>query len=226
MFLYFKYLKSLFHLKFGKIVESRDFFRYEKMPSEETLNNYYKYNYFAKFKDSFKKNIFRDALVTKRDYEHLQIILKHTGNYKIKSMLNFGPGHGGINWLLEGNDTKIYSIEKYPDQYLKEKFKNYLSINEVNKKFNLVYSSHSLEHIIEDPYLFVEKLTKLILNNGFLFFEIPMVKKPNRLSGHTYYYKDSFFKSEVFDSNFKLIFLNKIKISKDKYKLQILFKKR
>ena len=37
--------------------------------------------------------------------------------------------------------------------------------------------------------------------------------------------KDSFFRSEVFNSNFKLIFLNKIEISKNKHKLQILFKK-
>lgn len=183
--------------------------------SEKELLDYYKSLYWVQYRSDGEIGI------STRDLIHYNLILSKSNDFfKTKrTIVNFGSGHGGISFLFYFSGHNVINIE--PDDTLK----NHLdldpgrwivkkSIKELEEKFDLFYSSHSLEHV-HDINQFMEVLGEKInrSNDLYVFFEVPDGEHPlnGGASGkivvpHTYYFLPKFFKNLPF---------KKIHLSKD-----------
>ena len=78
------------------------------------------------------------------------------------------------NGLLCFPHLKLYCFEsdEYSKKILKDRgYTNYENLDYIDKKFDLIISLHSLEHLTNIETIF--KLPKLLNNSGLLFFEVP-----------------------------------------------------
>lgn len=117
--------------------------------------------------------------------------------------LNFGSGHGGLSYLLHAQGINVINIEpseKTPRNDV-DGWKTVRSIEDVQgEKFNLIYGSHSLEHVA-DLEVFEEQISALHGNPFCLgFWEVPNAGR--FVSGshfgkidipHTYYFTHAYF---------------------------------
>jgi SAM-dependent methyltransferase len=92
------------------------------------------------------------------------------------SILEFGAGTGFLSEIIEEKYTikaDCLEIDKTLLEILKIKgFKTYSSISDVNKKYDLIFSSNVLEHIDLDE-LVLSELRSLLKNNGMLVSYVP-----------------------------------------------------
>ena len=56
--------------------------------------------------------------------------------------------------------------------FKKRKIKSFKNIKNLRKKYDLIYSDQTFEHLSE-PGIVIKRLSKLIKKNGYLFFKIP-----------------------------------------------------
>ena len=115
----------------------------------------------------------------------------------------FWLGHLGISNLFWFDGFDVINIEpgEAPNSY-NSRWLNYHSISEVSdSSIDLIYGSHSLEHV-QDIELFKSEVRRVLRPNGFLFWEVPNAKFPgngamnNRIDiPHTYYFEKKFFKN-------------------------------
>ena len=199
----------------AKLKRGKGYFYLDPMPTEKELDLYYKDIYWQSRND-------KSNSINERDLIHFHIIKKCVPFFfkSQKNILNFGAGHGGIPhlfWILGFNITNIEpsGISKlYPERWM-----NLKSINEIkNQKFDLIYGSHSLEHV-QDIDILKKQIKKIIKPNGLLFWEVPNAVHPENgaILGqvqipHTYY----FFK-EFFDDWFNDVIFNESYSEKYKY---------
>ena len=67
---------------------------------------------------------------------------------KVRKILNFGAGHGGISFFLHAQNHEIYNYEPGGlKTFFNERWTNIKNLQETNLKFDLIYASHSLEHV-------------------------------------------------------------------------------
>ena len=105
-----------------------------------------------------------------------------------------------LNFYNRGDPKKLEKFIKKRNQILepikKISFvqKNSINLINENKKFDLIYSSHALEHII-DPLEVFYKFKKYSKNSTKYFFEVPNGFNQKEINPpHTYYYTVNFFK--------------------------------
>lgn len=180
----------------------------DPMPSETELNVYYSNVY---WNSRFGKNMG----VRLRDLVHWNILNTRIPDFftnKNKLIVNFGAGHGGISHLFWLNGFNVINIEpsQLPLSY-ESRWESYQNISKVkDKSVDLIYGSHSLEHV-QDIDNFQKEINRILSPNAYLFFEVPNAKFPldgamnNRIDiPHTYY-----FSTDFFDRWFKKVILNK-----------------
>ena len=144
------------------------------IPNEEL--SYYLYEKLISPKDSFnqKKNIITtnykeytlDAKIIKK------LIKKNNNEIKI---LEFGCGWGfWTKFMKELNfDVETVEISDSRIDYLeKNGIQNYRNINNINKKFDLIFSNQAFEHI-SDPLQTLNNLKNKLNENGFMFHKFP-----------------------------------------------------
>ncbi len=144
------------------------------IPNEEL--SYYLYERLISPKDSFnkKKNIITtnykeytlDAKIIKK------LIKKNNNEIKI---LEFGCGWGfWTKFMKELNfDVETVEISDSRIDYLeKNGIQNYRNINNINKKFDLIFSNQAFEHI-SDPLQTLNNLKNKLNENGFMFHKFP-----------------------------------------------------
>lgn len=170
----------------------------DPMPSVADLNEYYSNFYWDKTKKS--KKIYG---ANSRDFLHYHLLKKYISQELAtgKVLLNFGAGHGGISHLcwLDGMDVVNIEPSLLPEFY-KERWKTYADISEVeDASIDLIYGSHSLEHV-QDIEHSKKEFKRVLKPNGFLFWEVPNAENENVGSQngrvdipHTYYFKRDFF---------------------------------
>tara|TARA_B110001450_G_C17583867_1_gene466113 strand:- start:1 stop:798 length:798 start_codon:yes stop_codon:yes gene_type:complete len=175
--------------------EDFKFYSLEPMPKKEFLDEYYKTAFLKIRPSQAEENYLRD-----RDYQHFELIQKNIlselKNKKCK-ILNFGSGHGGVSLLLRSNNHIIYNFEyQTPKKNLFNT--DYYFINDFDQidkdtKFDIIYSSHVLEHA-SDIFELLKQFKECSHENTFYFFEVPNGFNQERvLPPHTYYYTKSFF---------------------------------
>jgi len=207
---------KIFYYK-RSIKKSKNYYHVHPMPSKDELNEYYQNNYWEGFTKEGK-----NEGVDNRDKEHFSILKDQIPSLfsEPNKILNFGAGHGGISHLFWKEKFSVVNVEpsKMNINY-EERWEQYNDIAEIDldNKFDLIYGSHSLEHVnnIESFYSRVEKLLK---PNSYIFWEVPNGNNPQNggcngiiCAPHTYYFTKNFF-NEI--NNFDVIF-NKL-YDKDK----------
>ena len=181
---------------FDKLELSYDklgFYYVVPMPSKDYLSSFYKETY-------WNNRLDKNFPVRKRDIEHYKLLLKTFPNFNeaSKNILNFGSGHYGISVLLSLKNHNIVNFDYHTsDKIFEERWTNVNDLNKINESFDLIYSSHSLEHV-QNIYETIEKLKKISHDKTIFFFEVPNCyqKEYQKIHmPHTYYFTKLFFKN-------------------------------
>jgi predicted SAM-dependent methyltransferase len=183
-----KYDKIFFKSKlaYNKI----GYYHLNPMPNLKFLEKYYKNCYWQSRNDI-------NYPVRKRDIEHYQKIVSSYKDFNShpKKILNFGSGHGGISYLFYLTNHSIFNYDFGFDKVtpFKNRWANIKSLDTINFKFDLIYSSHSLEHV-SDINKTLEQLKFYSNDKTIYFFEVPNGYKQNNIyPPHTYYFTRKFF---------------------------------
>ena len=200
-------IASIFFNKKMKYAKDGYYFL-DPMPSKEELDDYYEKNYWINRANN-NNSEYKSKPIIYRDIQHFILIKKLIDDFFItpKRILNFGAGHGGISHLFWSINCDVVNIEPSEFKFnYDRRWKNYKDISEVKdeKKFDLIYSSHSLEHV-QDINYFYSLLPKILKKGGYFFCEVPNGQNPENggCNGmvsppHTYYFRKKFFSSNKF----------------------------
>jgi hypothetical protein len=184
----------------------RGFWLMDPMPTEAVLAAYYGSVYWDE-----RGAGARNTLLNPRDLDHflmlkprLEKMLAEKGSFRA---LNFGAGHGGISHLLHTMGAEVWNAEQggLRNALTGERWTTVDTIDQAEGKFDLVYGSHSLEHV-QDIDTFLGALDSKLAPGGLIFFEVPNCRRSNcavninggdnnkTLPPHTYYFTLDFFR--------------------------------
>jgi len=177
--------------------DSRGFWSVAPMPTRLSLDEFYKQDYWASRNQ-------QSIIVTRRDIAHFEQFRGYLPQDLLKPLrvLNFGSGHGGISFLMSALGHFVVNVD--PFTLDPERFEHQTDLGNVEGEFDLVYSSHSLEHVTDiDSTL--SRIIDLLKPRGILFVEVPNAEiehKEGPISElskslisppHTYYFTRRFF---------------------------------
>jgi len=192
------------------------FYSLDPLPTKKELDYYYKNIYWG------AREKYLNEILNKRDLIPFNILSKFVPEFLNKKniFLNFGSGHGGISHLIWSLGMKCINIEPGEKQLgYQERWEILDKIEKVpNKSVNIIYGSHSLEHV-QNIKNFKNEVERILQPNGILFWEVPNAKSPsngamkNKIDiPHTYYFKKQFFENWFTD----VIFCNCFEQNKHK----------
>jgi len=188
------------------------------MPSKSFLDKYYR-DIFLDYRKAYSSsscccNIAMSSKITGREMNQLDYILnsKKDFDFKNKKVLNFGGGEGGFSFLSSALGARVTEIEyKGSDKnYYDGSISHFEDLSNVqDKKFDLIYASHSLEHITDISSI-LKMLKKISHDNTFYYFEVPNGKLDLEDSNylHTYFFLKEFFEKIFLKKNRNDHFLN------------------
>ena len=185
------------------------------MPDENKLNEYYKYVYQLRRPHEINFKNVDYNLLSLRNLNYFQYLTTFIDFKKIEKIFDFGSGTGEIGYLLKRKfpHLELYSSEndKYCKNLLNKRgYKNFSALNDIKEKFDLIISTHCLEHMTD--LSIIEFFKKISNSKCFLFFEVPNCplniydKRPYD-SPHTIFCKKSFYEIEK-KFNLKTININ------------------
>lgn len=185
---FFKKFKKL------KLISNNDgSFKVNPMPSISELNDFYKN---ANWQKSNEKNY----PIKIRDIQHYKLItdIFPDFNKSKKNILNFGAGHAGISILFKIAGHNIYNLDPSTTvKYFENNWHNIKQFDEIDTKIDLIYGSHSLEHVT-DIYFIINEFKKISNDKTIHFFEVPNhpFNKIHKIDPpHTYYFSRLFFEN-------------------------------
>lgn len=167
------------------------FYQVDPLPSKDYLSSLYEETYWDNRQD-------KNFPVRKRDIEHYKLLLKIFPNFNetSKNILNFGSGHCGISILLHLKNHKIVNFDYHKTDTIFEKnWKNINDLDLITDSYDLIYSSHSLEHV-QNIFETVKKFKEISHDKTIFFFEVPNCFKKEYQKihmPHTYYFTKNFF---------------------------------
>ena len=163
--------------------------------SKDKLDAYYKNNYWSEF-----RNV-QFIGVNKRDLFHFELIKHFQLSNSVNSVLNFGSGHGGVSFIFSNMNKTVCNVELDNSlNHFKNNIKIYEQLSDVNNNsIDLIYSSHSLEHVF-DLGETMEEFKRVKSEDAVFFFEVPNAKwenngvQKNKVDEpHTYYFFKEYF---------------------------------
>ena len=158
-----------------------DFSFVNPMPSEKKLNDFYKNVYRSENRppywitedyDDRKKNYLND-----RNLSYLLYITTLIDIKKVENVFDFGGGDGDLAYALKKNFQQLNLFCLESDSHCKKILKdrgytNFDNLSDVNKKFDLIVTTHSLEHLADINSIF-SKFNEILNPNGYIYFEVP-----------------------------------------------------
>ena len=147
------------------------------MPKLENLKNYYENIYRAEGRphEINPRNIDVN-IYNYKNLNYFQYLTTFIDFSKIEKIFDFGSGTGDIGFLLKKKfkHLKLFSSEK--DKICKKilskrGFQNYEEIEKINEKFDLIISTHSLEHMTD--FSIINFFKKVSNKDCKIFFEVP-----------------------------------------------------
>jgi len=193
------------------------------MPTENYLQQYYNDTY-------WKSRTDKNYPLRLRDIEHLKLLKNKFPNFdkSEKKILNFGAGHGGLSFFLHSNMHNIFNYEPGGMKlYFSERWNVLKDLNNINTKFDLIYGSHSLEHV-QDIKKVLALFDKISHEETIFFFEVPncyskisqTIEPP-----HTYYFTRKFFDNYFLKHNYCKTYKNYQEQENDEGEVIILLSK-
>ena len=122
-----------------------------------------------------------------------------------KKILNFGAGPGGISILFHFANYEIYNFDPGGVvNHFSERWFLIKNLEDIKFKFDVIYGSHSLEHVqnISETMKIFENIS---YDNTIFFFEVPNCFKKEKQkirTPHTHYFTRSFFYNAFEKSDF------------------------
>ncbi len=176
-------------LKLNLLYNELGFHFLDPMPSKDFLKKYYKETYWQKRND-------KNQLVRLRDVEHYNLLKRVYPDFDkdTKKILNFGAGHGGLSFLLHAANHEIHNFDLGETNNLFNERWNYINeLEKITGKFDLIYGSHSLEHV-QNIKEIMKKFNEISHENTIYFFEVPNDLNKKKIEPpHTYYFTRKFF---------------------------------
>ena len=117
-----------------------------------------------------------------KDFLSKQLIKKITNNFKIKSFLDYGTGN--LRYAIAASkvfdNAQVYAADFFKKPLYKINSKkityiNYNALDKLNKKFDIIFLRHVLEHH-HKPLSLLRKLKKKLNKNGIIYIEVPNLK--------------------------------------------------
>lgn len=189
---------NIFDYKKLKYNDSGYYYVHPKF-TEEELHTYYK-DYYLK---SFRLNV--NFGVMAQDFFHFQIMIDTIPNFnELKQFLNFGSGHGGISHILDIKikDCEIINIDptQSPLKLAKTNIRHEFFLQALeNNSVDLIYSSHSLEHVADIDKT-IKEFKRILKPEGYIFLEVPNADHPEDGPQigkidipHTFYFQKKYF---------------------------------
>jgi 2-polyprenyl-3-methyl-5-hydroxy-6-metoxy-1,4-benzoquinol methylase len=186
----------------------------DNIPSQESLNEYYKEEYRKKFNSDANKNVAEDPEdnfsnklpIHQERFKRLKHLFQ-----KNQSVLEIGCGAGAFLNVIKDHVKKCSGVdlnERYV-QFMREKldltgkvYSQHVEKVQFQEKFDVICLFHVFEHIA-DPIAFLRHLHELLTESGFLIIEVPHVndalvsiyesaafKRNYFNSPHLYYYSE------------------------------------
>ena len=189
--LYLKNTLDKFFLKSKLKYSENGYYYLSPMPTKNFLDEYYEKTYWQARSDL-------NFPVRLRDIEHFRLITNFYKefNSSSKKILNFGAGHGGISFLFHSASHDVYNYDYGSTQknFSQDRWHEINSLDNFNHKFDLIYASHSLEHV-QDLFLILEKFKEISHSDTIFFFEVPnhFFNNKDIHPPHTYYFTRIFF---------------------------------
>jgi len=161
-----------------------DFSFVNPIPSEDKLNDFYKNVYRAVGRPPYWMTENYEDLkryyLEDKNLNYLLYITTLIDFSKIENVYDFGGGYGDLGFLLKKKfpNLKLFVTENddYCKKVLNERdYKNFENLEDINTKFDLIITTHSLEHLTDTNIFY--KFNKILKPNGFIFFEVPNCPK-------------------------------------------------
>ena len=156
-----------------------------------------------------------ESLKSQKNYDYIEYLTQSLNFNKIQNIFDFGSGSGDIGFLLSQkfNHLKLHTIEtdNFSQEILKKRnYKIYRDFSEIQNKFDLIISTHALEHLTNLDIIINFK--KILKKNHYMFFEVPnnlfkvnFLKRPYDSPHLIFFSKKSF---EMIEKEFKLKIFN------------------
>ena len=171
------------YFKNAKIYKCKDcnFAFVNPMPNEEKLEEFYKDVYRSEGRPPYlvsenyedqKKHYLED-----KNLSYLLYLTTFVNMKKIKKLYDFGGGDGDLGHALKKKfphlDLYCTENDKHCEKILNEReYKNFQNLDNIDCKFDLIVTTHSLEHLSSINSIF-KKFGEILNPNGHVFFEVP-----------------------------------------------------
>lgn len=201
--------------------DKKYYYALKPLPNQKDLNSYYSQDYWDN-----KKFLTTNHFCKFRDFINFNIIRESVDLSKIdnKVFLNFGSGPNcSMSFFFRLLKWKVINIDLCDKIEFKNdpNWINLKTLSEVSdNSISFIYSSHSLEHVI-DVEKYKEEFKKITNKENFIFIEVPYsISKPKIDYPHTYYFEKEFFTKyffrkkifvEEFSENFKYNSIDSLK---------------
>lgn len=162
-----------------------DFAFVHPMPNEEKLYHFYEKVYRADGRPPYLvSENYEDQKKHYLSDKNLSYLIYLTSIIDIKSKKNlydFGGGDGDLGYALKKKfpQLKLFCTEgdSHCERILRDRgYKNFKKLEEINEKFDLIITTHSLEHLTDINSIF-EKFNEFLNSDGHIFFEVPNCSK-------------------------------------------------
>lgn len=151
------------------------------MPSNESIDYFYKNIYRSDGRPPYLvSENYEDQIKHYLENKNLSYLLYLTSLVdlkKIKNLYDFGSGDGDLGYALKKKFPQLNLFctegDNECERILKDRgFTNLKNFSKIEKKFDLIITTHSLEHLtnINDTF---NKFSEMLNPNGFIFFEVP-----------------------------------------------------
>tara|TARA_B100000963_G_C22531514_1_gene627818 strand:+ start:203 stop:1165 length:963 start_codon:yes stop_codon:yes gene_type:complete len=188
----------------------------DPMPSRSKLDFFYENIYRDVGRPQYKNlELLEESLKSQKNYDYIEYLTESLNFNKIQNIFDFGSGSGDIGFLLSKkfNHLKLHTIEtdNFSQEILKKRnYKIYKDFSEIQTKFDLIISTHTLEHLTNLDI--IENFKKILKKNHYMFFEVPnnlfrinFLKRPYDSPHLIFFSKRSF---EIIEKEFKLKIFN------------------
>ena len=149
----------------------------DPMPSISKLDHFYKHVYRDFGRPHYKdlRNL-EEELLSQKNMNYIQYLSSFINFSEIENIFDFGSGSGDIGYLLSKKfkNLKLHTIESnnFSKEILKNRnYKIYENFNEINIKFDLIISTHVIEHLTNLNIF--ENFKNVLKKNHYIFIEVP-----------------------------------------------------
>tara|TARA_B100000575_G_C23100744_1_gene635063 strand:- start:65 stop:1024 length:960 start_codon:yes stop_codon:yes gene_type:complete len=145
-------------------------------PDEKKINYFYQNIYRSKGRPHETTRDLDSKLYNQQNFNYIEYLTTFINFNKINNVFDFGSGSGDLCYLLKQkfSHLNIATIEndRYSRQILEDrKIKVFNDFDEIKTKYDLVISTHVLEHLTDLEV--IDNFKKISGKNSLFFFEVP-----------------------------------------------------